>query len=388
MNCRKCGAELPEKSVYCNLCGVKQEIVRTQRKRGNGQGTAIKRGRSWTAVWTEELQLLEQQRDIRQVRRWKGGFPTKTAALAYAAAPPKSEPVEPAEYMPTLKDYFELWEKSDYLDLSKSKQCAFRIAWRKLETLHGRQMASLTINELQTCVDDQAETYYPARDMRTLLSHLFKRAVAEGQARSNLAEFIRIPPLDEKEQQPFTAEEINKLWQACGSGDRVAGLVLLMIYSGMMPGELKRCKTEMIDTGKREIHGCGLKTKKRKATPIIYPESISPVVDNLIATTASSKGFLLGMNEDRFYDAYHAALGRAGVRDLPPYSCRHTTATALAMANAAPSVIQEIMRHTKFATTQRYIHPDMANAHAAIEALNSTANSNANYDLKNRSSEQ
>jgi len=32
--------------------------------------------------------------------------------------------------------------------------------------------------------------------------------------------------------------------------------------------------------------------------------------------------------------------------------CRHTTATALALGNIAPSVIQEVMRHTKFNTTQ------------------------------------
>lgn len=320
-------------------------------------------------MWTEELILDAQRREICQVRRWKSGFSTKTAALAYAADPPVTEPAPPTEYKPMLKDYFSVWEKSDYLDLSKSKQCAFRIAWRKLEDLHDRPVSSLTIEDLQTCVDDQAETYYPARDMRTLLSHLFKRAVAEGQARTNLAEFVRIPPLDEKEQQPFTGDEVQKLWNACGTGDRVAGLILLMIYSGMMPGELKRCKIDMIDTAKREIIGCGLKTKKRKATPIIYPESVAPVVDSLIASSTSSAGYLLGMSKDRFYEEYHAALRRAGIRDLPPYSCRHTTATALAMAKAAPSVIQEIMRHTKFVTTQRYIHPDMANAHAAINAL-------------------
>ena len=367
MKCRKCGSDLPEGSKYCNLCGVKQAQAKTQRKRGNGQGSAVKRGKTWTAVWSAGFEI--DGRNARQRRRWKGGFPTKTAALAYASAPPQEEQQAAPEYRPTLNDYHDDWEKADYLDLSKSKQCAFRIAWRRLEDLQDRPMSSLTIRDLQDCVDDQTNTYYPAKDMRTLLSHLFKRAVAEGQARTNLSDFIRIPPLEETEQQPFTDEEVAKLWAACGSGDRMAGLILLMIYSGMMPGELKKCKVDMIDTQKREIVGCGLKTKKRKETPIIYPESVVPVVDNLIATTKSSCGYLLGMNEDNFYDEYHVALKRAGVRDLPPYSCRHTTATALAMAKIAPSVIQEIMRHTKFATTQRYIHPDMTNAHAAINTL-------------------
>ena len=96
---------------------------------------------------------------------------------------------------------------------------------------------------------------------------------------------------------------------------------------------------------------------------------IAPVLSSLVENSKSRAGYVVGMNRDNFYAEYHAALQRTGVRDLPPYSCRHTTATALAMAKIAPSVIQEIMRHTKFATTQRYIHPDMTNAHAAINTL-------------------
>lgn len=112
-----------------------------------------------------------------QKRRWKGGFKTKTAALAYAANP---EPDR--EKCPTLRSYYNGWEAADYQDLSKSKQTAFRIAWGKLNAIADREMDSITINDLQTVVDEKAQTYYPAKDMKTLLSHLFKRAVAEGHA--------------------------------------------------------------------------------------------------------------------------------------------------------------------------------------------------------------
>ena len=43
--------------------------------------------------------------------------------------------------------------------------------------------------------------------------------------------------------------------------------------------------------------------------------------------------------------------------------------TAKRRGNIAPSIIQEVMRHTKFATTQRYIHPDTAATHAAVNTL-------------------
>ncbi|MEI3349101.1 MAG: hypothetical protein V8R55_12175 [Dysosmobacter sp.] len=92
----------------------------------------------------------------------------------------------------------------------------------------------------------------------------------------------------------------------------------------------------MIDWDAYEIRGCGLKTKKRKETPIVFPQLIAPVLLDLPTKSNSRIGNVLCMSRDRFYGEFHAALARCGVRDLKPYSCRHTTATALALGNTSP----------------------------------------------------
>lgn len=54
--CRKCSAELPPEALFCHLCGAKQEVtVRPHgvKKRGNGQGSAWKRGSTWSATVTK-----------------------------------------------------------------------------------------------------------------------------------------------------------------------------------------------------------------------------------------------------------------------------------------------------------------------------------------------
>ena len=61
------------------------------------------------------------------------------------------------------------------------------------------------------------------------------------------------------------------------------------------------------------------------------------------------------------------ALARAGTRRLTPYSCRHTAATTLALENVPPSVIQKVMRHAKFSTTEKYIH---VSVDPMLEAVN------------------
>lgn len=97
------------------------------------------------------------------------------------------------------------------LKLSKSKQTHFKTAFKKLEDIQHRPINILTINDLQNIVDEKAPTFYPAKDIKTLLSHLYTRAAAQDDVRSNLAEYIVLPDLEEGEQNPFNANELKKI---------------------------------------------------------------------------------------------------------------------------------------------------------------------------------
>ena len=142
-----------------------------------------------------------------------------------------------------------------------------------------------------------------------------------------------------------------------------------MIYSGMMPGELFILQKDMIHWDKQQIIGCGLKTKKRKETPMVIANYIIPVLQDLCSL--SDKDNLLDMNEHKFYDTFRATIKRLNLRcELVAYSCRHSTGTALALQNIAPSVIQKALRHTKFSTTEKYIHPDTEDVLGAMNRLN------------------
>lgn len=363
-NCIKCSAELPEGALFCPYCGKKQSATeKTQRKRANGEGSVFRYRNGWRAQIVIGYKLVGGRSQA--VYRTKAGFKTKREALEYLTTL-RSEKRKAA---PTLQQLWEQYQEGKYRKLSASRQEKYRIAWPKLKDIHFCAVDMLTTADLQRVVNENAKTFYPARDMRDLLSLLFQLAMADQFVPVNLADYIDLPTLEEKEQDAFTPKEITALWTDYAAGNWWTGYVLLMIYTGMMPGELMKLKKDMIDWDAREIRGCGLKTKKRKETPIVFPEIIAPVLLDLCQRSESRIGNVLCMNKDRFYPEFHAALARCGARDLKPYSCRHTTATALALGNIAPSVIQEVMRHTKFSTTQRYIHPDMTAAHAAVNAL-------------------
>lgn len=372
MICKYCKAEIPAGAAYCCACGKKQEPERRIRTRGNGTGTAFYRRdrRCWVAQATYYEYIRNADgtaTDKVRRRRTQCGFRTKKEAIL---ALPALSAVREVRRAPKLIDLWNQFEAAELLALSPSRQTAHRIAFDRFKGsgLMERRIDTLTTAELQLALSGCASTYYTARDVKAMLSKLYQLAMQDGFVAVNAAMNLALPPLEDAEAEPFTEAEVRKIWSAYAAGDRFAAYLLLMIYSGMMPGELLACRVDMIDRSRREIFGCGKKTTKRKKeAPIIYAAALDAVVADLIA--GAEKGKLYAHRRDRFYEEYHEATARIGIRDLPPYSCRHTTGTAAAKENITASVIQQIMRHSRIATSQRYIHIGGTEAHAGIDSI-------------------
>lgn len=363
--CSKCGSEMLENWAVCPFCGRAANYTPKPKKRGNGQGTAYKRGNTWTAQVTQYI-TVDDDGKLKQKLKRKGGFKTKKEALQYIEALRVSE----ERKVPTLLELYSVWEKNDLPKLSKDKQTAYKKARQRLEPIIGRKIDKLTLSDLQTVINLQSSTFYTSRDMKTLLSHLYNRACADQFVPSNLSKYIVLPDLKEHEPEPFTADEVKKMWTAFANGDTFVGYLLLMIYSGMMPGELFACDKSMIDFDRCEIYGCGKKTKTRKSNAIVFADSVKPVLQELCALYDSN--LLYPRDEKYFYEAYHETTKRIGIRDLPPYSCRHTTGTEAAKQNLNASTIQKIMRHAKITTSQRYIHLGADEAHSGLNSITHT----------------
>lgn len=356
MICRYCHKAAPD-GLYCIFCGKRQDVPRQAHKRGNGQGTAYKRGKTWTGV-RAGYQYTDDDGNHRK-RQTKGGFATKKEALEWASTKTFLE-----THSPKLIELWELYETNDLPKLSRSKQTAYKIARKRLEPLMGTQIHLLTLEELQQAIN-AAKTYYPARDCKTVLSQLYKKALASnnGLVTKNLAEYVTLPALEETEAKPFTTEELKAFWDLYDKNDYFVGYILLMCYSGMMPAELLSCKKDMINTGKCEIFGCGAKTKSRKKSAIVYPEILRPVVESLLKSKGEK---LLSINKDNFYIEFYDCLERAKVRKLPPYSCRHTYGTEAVKLGVHPAVVQKMLRHSNQRTQERYTHLTSEEAHEAV----------------------
>lgn len=354
MTCRKCKKETPQDALFCPFCGVSLQVmdyIRKPRTRPNGAGTAFKRGKTWTArvvvAWKprEGLGALP-------IYRSKGGFATKREALEYCAALKNDKPRK----APKLIEYWQMYEKGELVKLSKSKQAHYRAAWKRLSALHYRPVEQITVAELRNAVSKATSTHYTASDCKSLLSALYKLAGADGWCSKDLPSYIILPRLNEKERQTFTTEEQAALWKVYEAGDIRAAVPLLMICTGMMPGEMMRLRVEHIDLDGHKIIGVGMKTDVRRKSPVYLPDDAIPIVEDMIAHAKNGR---ICTYKKRWYANYYAVLEAAGCRKLEPYCCRHTTATRLAISEGvAPQTVRRMMRWSNTRMLDRYAHPD------------------------------
>ena len=335
--------------------------------RGNGTGTAYRRGRVWEAQVILGWKVSDDGKTV-PIKRRKSGFKTKKEALAACDGLLACNGSR-GDKAPRLSVYWDSYQEGEYARLSKSKQVSYRIAWKKLAPLHTMPVDTISVNDLRNTVSSACPSYYPARDCKTLLTTLFKLAAADRWVDQDLPSFIVLPKLEEKAREPFSALEQAALWKLYESGDMRAAIPLLMIYTGMMPGEAQNLRVEHINLTTRTISGVGMKTDVRKKTPIVLSSAILPVVAALIEH-AQPTGWIWRKVEADWYADYYAALEAAHCRRLTPYSCRHTTATALAISEGiAPQTVKQVMRWSTTRMLDRYAHAQTEDALDAVDAL-------------------
>ena len=188
--CIKCSTEMQDASVFCPMCGKKQTVqARQSTRRGNGEGSVCKRGKNWEAAVVLGYKSVAGRAVA--IRRTKCGFKTKKEALEYLAVLRKETP----KRAPTINDlWYRFTSTKQYEKLSDSRKQKYAIVWRKVEAESFCRIDQMTVSELQSIVDGHAKTYYPARDIKDLLSKLYQLAMPP-TVRLTMETAVRCPSL-------------------------------------------------------------------------------------------------------------------------------------------------------------------------------------------------
>lgn len=334
----------------------------------NGYGSCYKlkgaRRRPWiarkTIGWDDEGKQLYQT---------IGYFESRQKALTALAAF-NENPYSMETATITFAEVYEKWSREKFPKIANSNVLGYRSAFKKSEPLHGMRFVDIRKAHMQPIIDNCDKGWGTKKKIKVLFNQLFKFALENDIISKDYSRYVTIDPNDTPtNKKPFTREEIKTLWE---NVDRMEGIdtILIMIYTGLRPGELLDLRMEDIDLKQGILRGGG-KTRAGKNRVIPIHKDIFQLIRKRML---SGKDHLITNHkgEKMKYENYLREKFRKIMEQLEmdhlPHECRHTFATLMDEADANKICIKRIMGHASADITDGvYTHKDIK---ALAEAIN------------------
>lgn len=396
MTCRKCKRAIDDDSVFCKYCGTRQEIVRAKRKRPNGSGYAIPRGKTWTAYVNAGYAAADGKAvpDLISL----GGFQSKTIALEFCPVLKASAKIPKAERNAVLREAAKRANIQDALLVIQNyrrKVTADDITFKALydrwypfyeqvckdqSTMNGHRaavahfkeiwqlpFAQLSADDLQEAVDNCPRGKKTKQNMHQLVKRMYEYAIGRKIVPANYAEYIYISSDGGGRRPALKAEHVQKILQQIGRFP-LAEYVYCLCYLGFRPNEMLQLTKDAYhnEDGVEYLIG-GFKTAAGTDRVVTIAPPIAPIVRRLVSAVGSPYIFP-GPDGDMIDDEYlrekifYPLLDRLGIQEIPtkdrpavyvPYSCRHFFSNLLKDAEGADKDKAALIGHSDYETTVR-----------------------------------
>lgn len=377
MKCRKCKAELPEGSKYCNMCGAKVAVERKPKSRGNGTGTVYKRGANWTAVIVTGFELDSDNKMHRKTRS-KGGFKTKREALEYIPTL-KLQP----ERKPKSKTFAQLYEA--WLPTHRAGKDTincYKAAYKYFEPVHHLNIDDIDIDDLQECIDECPKGRRTKENMKALCGLMYKYAIPRHLASLELGHYLIVSG-ESGSKAALPDDALEKM--RAHTGDVFgASYVLCQCYLGYRPSEFVALNASMYNSVENAfVHGA--KTAAGINRTVTVSPKIQPYINTLLTNRSSGAIFTdpdgKAYTTSRYRELFYAVLDACGIdnpiieRDgknfytYTPHSCRHTFATLMKRVNGADKDKLELIGHTSTEMLRHYQDVNFSDLRKITDAL-------------------
>ena len=353
-------------------------------KNANGAGTVYKRKEKTRKPYVVRVTEGWKEEDGRfvQKRRVLGCYRTQAEARQ-ALADYHANPLV-FQQDATFSEVYEKWSAKKYQDLSASAVRAYKAAFNHSVKLHSMKMRDVQAVALQNVLDTGGHSYDTKRFMAQLWRQMFTFAIANQliQTGLNPADYLDLGKKEEqkKPHQRFTKEEIAILFEHADVP--AVQVVLVLIYTGMRPGELVDLLKEDVHLDERWVQITHGKTKNAVRPVPLHPV-IVPFVERMmeepgdhLVSRAGGGHYDLDHHRGAFMnEIWQTALLKADVLDYDggqhrPHDCRHTFTSLWKGQKLDEAIRRKIQGHSgQGIGEQIYMLPDLDDLKAEIDQL-------------------
>lgn len=347
---------------------------RKPRVRGNGMGCAYQRPGQRT--WTVEVVVGwkhpngDPSKPKRPVRKTKGGFPTKKAALDYASSLQKQSE---RRVRMTLEDVYLAWVKFYSPRVLPSTMLTYVHAYKHFAPLHGTYIDLITPADLQECMDNCPSGKRTHENMRCIANLLWKFAIDKNIVEKNMAQNLFTGRGVSVQRESLSIAEENAVRDVIGK-ERYAEYIYCLCWLGYRPGEFLELRKDqlfhtVIDDTDVWYFVNGKKTDAGRDRIVIVPDEIIHIVLDRMFIPGTDLIFpqycfnkkkiqeLIGFKEmhHRYFNlhVFKPLMIKLGIKgNKVPYSARHSYADKLKKASGSDKDKAALIGHSNYMFTQ------------------------------------
>ena len=181
-----------------------------------------------------------------------GYYETRQKALQ-ALAEYNANPYDINAEKITFAEVYEMWSEKKFPEISASNINGYKASYKMCEAIYDSKFSDLKLVHLQGVVDNSGKNHPALKKLKILFNQLFDYAVMNEiiTRDRHIVEYLNIGKGEKSTKHyRFTDAEVDTLWR-WAEGNEYVQVILMLIYSGVRPGELFNTKCASVDLESR-----------------------------------------------------------------------------------------------------------------------------------------
>lgn len=312
---------------------------------GNVSKLPGKRRKPWRARKTSGWEVDEINQTVKQKFITVGYYETRQEAIQALAAY-NLNPYDIQSNI-TFEEVYEKWSEKKFEEISRSNKNGYQASFKLCSDIYKVKFTDVKLSHLQGVVDSSGRNYPTLKKLKILFNQLFDYAVMNeiiGRDK-HIAEYVNIgKPQKSDKHFRFTNEEIETMWLWSEKNEYIQ-VILMLIYSGVRPGELFAVKKEYVNLEEKSFYiEKGKNDNAIRKVPIherVYPYFEYWMQKNdseYLITQLNGREFRFNTNHGQYTESYWKPLlldmgileyknDKGEIKEHTPDDTRHTFTT-------------------------------------------------------------